>query len=155
MLLLIYRKLKKADLKYDEDKCLCVLCLEQTSLPTEAREPEPVWPFEKSQAPWTQQLNFQCRSVWGWRGDRQAWDEADSRSGLCVRSRLTGSSSTVPAATCRRLCRALCPNKKALPPPTQAQTRVWGGGGILLQNHTFGWVKEGTQLRPAAIRHPP
>lgn len=33
-----------------------------------------------------------------WQCDRQAWDEADSQVWVCMRSRLTGSSSTVPAA---------------------------------------------------------
>lgn len=44
---------------------LTCMCLEQTILSTGAREPEPVWPSHKSQAPGTQQLNFRCMSVWG------------------------------------------------------------------------------------------
>ena len=36
-----------------------------------------------------------------WQDDRQAWDEADSQVWVCMGSRLTGSSSGVPAAACR------------------------------------------------------
>lgn len=44
---------------------LMSMCLEQTNLSIGSREPEPVWTPQKSQAPWTQQLNFRCMSVWG------------------------------------------------------------------------------------------
>lgn len=43
---------------------LVYTCLEQTILSSEAREPEPLWPFQKGQAPWTLQLNFRYMSVW-------------------------------------------------------------------------------------------
>lgn len=36
----------------------------KTILSTEAQVPEQVWPSQKSQTPWTQQLNFRCLSVW-------------------------------------------------------------------------------------------
>lgn len=72
----------------------------RTILSTETREPEPVWPSQEPDSLDTEAELPVPECLW-WQDDRQAWDEADSQVWVCMGSRLTGSSSGVPAAACR------------------------------------------------------
>lgn len=107
--------------------------LEQATLSAGAREPEPVWPSQRSQASRTQQLNFRQECL-GWQCDRQAWDDADSRSGVCMKERTNRLLQHSPAAEGLGL-RSHCarPDRRGLFPRHRLRQ---GSGGQGLRDHS-------------------